>query len=149
MSTSLLLALLETQGNEEPDYSKEYDQWARGDPDRKKLMLDALYEVLQSTINMRMSASGALGTVLARALSNDRREGLADAKLNLRGELRYELIKRFNALKEQYPLGPSSGGRGVPQRRPYPDQGGLSATPLVDEALHQLLDIILQGIRKL
>jgi hypothetical protein len=147
MSTSLLLALLETQVDDEPDYSNEYNQWVRGDPSIKDRMLDALYDVLQSAISMRMAAGGALGTLLARTLSNDDKEGLADAKLKLRSELRYELIKRFNALKAQHPSGPSSSAR-RPQSSPvYP--GSPSTSRPGDEALHNLLDLILQGLRKL
>jgi hypothetical protein len=144
MSTSLLLALLETHGNQEPDYSGEYVQWARGDPNRKRLMLNQLYDVLQSTTVMGMPASNALGTVLARTLSDDPREGLAEAKLVLRATLKYELVKRFNALKEQYPVGSYLGARSTSQVGSYPSD--RSSQPLGD-VLYQLLELILQRMR--
>ena len=144
MSTSLLLALLETHGNEEPDYSGEYVQWARGDPNRKRLMLDHLYDVLQSTTVMEMPASGALGTVLARTLSDEQKDGLAEAKLLLRAALRYEMVKRFNALKEQYPQDIYSNIRST---SPGGTRPSVRSTSPGDEILHQLLELILQRIR--
>jgi hypothetical protein len=145
MSTSLLLALLETHGNEEPDYSGEYQQWARGDPNRKRLMLDQLYDVLRATTVMGMPASNALGTVLARTLSNEPKEGLAEAKLVLRAELKYEMVKRFRVLKEQYPAEPYSNRLHMPSGSIYPNSPSMSPG---NEVFHQLLELILQRLQK-
>jgi hypothetical protein len=116
MSTSLLLALLEAHEPNEPDRSRDYYNWIRaqwdgtkwnyGSSERRDLMLRELYEVLRSTININMTLpyetmpaeSGALGTVLARTLTDDQRPGLPAAAKRLRAALKRELLKRLDAL---------------------------------------------------
>jgi hypothetical protein len=114
MSTSLLLALLEThKGDEGPDRSADYRAWigsewngqeyTGGVGERRELMMRELYDVLQEAIIRAISgpASVPLGTVLARTLT-DETTGLREAAARLRAILRPELVRRLDRLIRDY-----------------------------------------------
>lgn len=117
MSISLLLALLETHGGNEPDRSRDYYAWAGAEwdgarwinpsPERAELILRELYDVLQATIQAAiptpMLGGGRLGTVLARALTHDQRPVPPAAIQELRDLLKPELLRRFDALIDRHP----------------------------------------------
>ena len=119
MSISLLLALLEAHGDTEADRSRDYykfieatwdgTRWAGGNPDKKELVLAELYTALQEAIGMAVPGSGALGTVLARTLTDDPRGGLPEAAARLRAALKQLLLARFDVLLAPYPSGKPAG----------------------------------------
>jgi hypothetical protein len=112
MSTSLLLALLEAQEPDEADRTADYytwieahwdgKSWTGGRPERKELMFRVLYDILHSSVNVAMPESGRLGTVLARALSEDKiaslQEDARGYRTELRAALRAQLIRHLDAL---------------------------------------------------
>jgi hypothetical protein len=110
MSTSLLLALLETIEPDEADLTADYyhwigatwdgEAWTNGQEDRKELVMRTLYDTLSSYTNSARSRGytnprlatqqppqGKLGTVLARTLTGNN-EGLEEHARTLRREMR-------------------------------------------------------------
>lgn len=136
MSVSLLLALLETQEDNEPDYTRDYytwigakwdgQRWINGNEEKREVVLRLLYDVLRSAINVgmpqsvagpqqqnvQMPQSVALGTVLARAISEDEilslQTDVKQQRTDLRAQLRAEMIRHLHALMSPPPAPPPS-----------------------------------------
>jgi hypothetical protein len=125
MSASFLLALLEAHEDQESDLSRDYFAWVGAQWDggrwvipktpeaaaREELIMRELYDVLQSTIQAAISKpekrTGMLGTVLARALTNDPESVPPEDIRPLRAELKRELHERFKLLIDRHaPLKP-------------------------------------------
>jgi hypothetical protein len=119
MSMSLLLALLGAHEVGEADRTADYfkwigatpnataaSEWTGGQPERAEIVMRALYDLLQSTIYP--STPEKIGTVLARALTNDTDKDLRGHDLEyyakaLRTSLRDKMITYLDELRNRYP----------------------------------------------